>query len=498
MISLPFVSSRHPEALLLEILGSSREAVAAEGLDGRVAFVNDRFLELVGATATGRVTRLDDYLARWIQAAAHPRVLEAYFQACRSDRPPEGPRELEPHPGQVVEARFKVIRGPRRSTYRVWYFQEWRTSALAWVSHEIKNPLNAVLGFTELLEETLEGSAPQESTRVSLRGLKTSARHLHSVLGDLLDLSRLESGTVELRPAWVAVDAFVEDLDALFRARFHRRGIEFRLRRAETRNLEVWIDQGRLSQVLGNLLANALRYTKQGWVCLEVNQTSGGWEFAVEDTGMGIPADQQKSIFEPFVQHQGNDQPRSGGAGLGLAICRTLTQSLGGQLGLSSTPGIGSRFTVSFEHLETRVQGAPNSVPSPKSIPPVTLLLADDEQTNHLLVKGFLRGTPVTVLSAGDGHEAVELWERHRPPVVLMDLRMPGLTGSEAARRIRERDPRGRSRLLAMSAFYPQGSEALPEPHLWAGFLEKPFAKGDFLNFLSNHVTFVDESGRSP
>jgi signal transduction histidine kinase len=498
MISLPFRSPRHPEILLREILAASREAVFAEGLDGRVAALNDRFLELVGWKGTSAGHRLDDFLAVWQKRAVHPRVLEAYFQSCRSPHPPEGPRELEPRPGEVVEARFRLVKGAWGRPYRVWHFQEWRTSALAWVSHEIKNPLNAVLGFTELLDETLGSCGSNETARASLRGLKTSARHLHSVLGDLLDLSRLESGTVELRPEWVNLEAFAEDLDALFRTRFQRRGIEFRLQKPSTPGTEVWIDPGRLSQVLGNLLSNALRYTKQGWVSVEVKPVGGGWEFAVEDTGIGIPADQQQTIFEPFVQQQGQDPRRSGGTGLGLAICRTLTQSLGGRLGLVSSPATGSRFTVTFDHLETRTAGAPPPAASHRRLPPVTLLVADDEQTNHLLVKGYLRGTPITVLSAGDGHEAVELWERHRPPVVLMDLRMPGLTGPEAARRIRDRDPRGRSRLLAMSAGRPPQGDQSPDQGLWSGFLEKPFAKGDFLNFLSNHVTFVDDSPGSP
>jgi CheY-like chemotaxis protein len=122
----------------------------------------------------------------------------------------------------------------------------------------------------------------------------------------------------------------------------------------------------------------------------------------------------------------------------------------------------------------------------------MTILVADDERTNYLLVQGFLRGTPITILTAGDGLEAVELWKAHRPQVVLMDLRMPTLSGLEAARRIQTLDTRQETRLLAMSATRMSPAEAFEGRDVWSGFLEKPFAKKDFLKFLSNHLTFVD------
>jgi CheY-like chemotaxis protein len=124
-------------------------------------------------------------------------------------------------------------------------------------------------------------------------------------------------------------------------------------------------------------------------------------------------------------------------------------------------------------------------------------LIADDERTNHLLVRGFLRGSPVTLWEANDGLQAVELWKSKKPSAILMDLRMPGLSGLEAARRIRALDPRGSTRLLAMSATKPSEIELAEGRPLWSGYLEKPFSKQDLLKFLSKHLTIVDDSAKS-
>jgi len=497
MISLPFFPSSQAEPLLRQILAGSSEAVFAEAADGRVLAVNQRFLDLAGWTDPYVGQPLDDVLSAWASRAAYPQVLDNYFQKCRSDQPSLEPVELQPNNGQVVEARFRLFSGQDGHPCRIWYLQEWRTSALAWVSHEIKNPLNAVLGFSELLAEALEGGPPNEAVQESLRGLRIGAKHLHSVLGDLLDLSRLESGVVEPHPEWVPLGEFLDDMADLYRSRFQRRGLEFQVHAPEGPPVQLWIDPRRLTQILGNLLSNALRFTKRGWVAVRVTRTGEEWSFRVEDSGVGIPRDQQKTIFEPFVQKAGQNNRKFGGTGLGLAICRTLTQSLGGRLALESEPGSGSCFSVCFDRLPSR----PDVIavtPGATIESGATLLVADDEPSNHLLVKGFLRGTPVRILSAHSGAQAVDLWRTYRPRLVLLDLRMPGVSGVEVARRIRAFDVPKTTKVLTMSATKPSAAEESEGRQLWSGFLEKPFTKQDFLKFLSKHLTFVDESQTSP
>jgi len=353
MISLPYFDHRQADPLLLQLLSTTSDAVVCEGRDGRVIAVNQRFLDLIDWTEPYTGQPFDDLLAAWTSRASHPQVIETYFHRCRAGLGAREPEELQPNLGQVVEARFQPLTQADGHRVGLWVFQEWRTSALAWVSHEIKNPLNAVLGFSELLQEAL-GTTTDARVAESLRGLRIGAKHLHSVLGDLLDLSRLESGVIEPKPEWVTVSEFLEDVAGLYRSRFVRRGLEFQLRVPDTGPVQLFFDQGRLSQILGNLLSNALRFTKRGWVSLQAYENAGAWTFVVEDTGMGIPTDQQKTIFEPFIQQQGQETRRFGGSGLGLAICRTLAQSLGARMALESQPGRGSRFSVTFDSLPTR------------------------------------------------------------------------------------------------------------------------------------------------
>lgn len=492
MISLPFFDHRQADPLLRTVLSTASDAVVCEGRDGRVVAVNQRFLDLIDWTEPYTGQPFDDLVAAWTARATHPQVIETYFHRCRTGPGAREPEELQPHQGQVIEARYQTLVQSDGQRLRLWVFQEWRTSALAWVSHEIKNPLNAVLGFSELLQEAL-GDTNDRAVAESLRGLRIGAKHLHSVLGDLLDLSRLESGVIEPKPEWVTVSQFLEDVAGLYRSRFARRGLEFQLRVPEPRSTELYLDQGRLSQILGNLLSNSLRFTKRGWVSLEAQHEGSSWTFVVEDTGIGVPLDQQKTIFEPFIQQQGQEIRRFGGSGLGLAICRTLAQSLGATMAVESQPGRGSRFSVTFDAIPHRERSEVRSTPPP--LPAATLLVADDEPSSHLLIKGFLRETPITVVSAHDGNEALALWKAYRPELVLLDLRMPGLTGGEVAQAILALDAT-QTKILAMSATTPEDPEG--QAPLWEDFIEKPFQKGAFLKLLSKYLTFVDEFAGSP
>lgn len=496
MISLPFIDPGQTDPLLKELLAATKDAVVAEGTGGRLLAVNQRFFDLIGWKQAYQGQPLDVLLAYWLSQVKSPEAIEQYFQACRTGSNCQTV-ELQPSPGQVIEARCLPSKGSDGESFRLWFFQEWKTSALAWVSHEIKNPLNAVLGFTELLAESF-GADATSGVKSSLRGLRVASKHLQAVLGDLLDLSRLESGVVEVRPEWVPLASFLEDIEALYQSRFRRRNLEFLVDAPHCSSLEIWIDPGRLTQILGNLLSNSLRFTKRGWVALRFAHKGNACEFVVEDSGVGIPVDQQKTIFEPFVQRQGQSAQQFGGTGLGLAISRTLVQSLGGTLGLESEPGQGSRFTIRFLQVKTRspLGGVGTCEEAPMGTAH-TLLVADDERTNHLLVRGFLRSTTLGVMEALDGLQAVAVWKAKRPQVVLMDLRMPGLSGLEAARRIRALDPRGATKLLAMSATKPSLIEQAEGRSLWSGYLEKPFTKQDLLKFLSKHLTIVDDSAKS-
>ena len=485
----PFLSSSFWQKLVHE----SREAFLVV-VDDHCAMANPSFMGLCGVKVVAGQP-LAEIIKAWRAKFPPAPVLEEYFQACRGDASFREVVELQLGSGQVIEARCSKTEDGGARVW-VWSFLERQSATLAWVSHELKNPLNAVLGFSEILQDALPPESQEEVVRESLKGLHVGGKHLQSILTDLLDYSRAESGVMEAVPRWINLSSTLNELSVLFSARFKRSGVEFLVEQDFDPRQEVWLDGGRLIQVLSNLVSNSLRFTKRGWVALRVKKTADGWRFVVEDTGIGIPQEQLASIFQPYFQV--SNQPAQDGSGLGLAICWSLAHAMGGTLAVESVLGRGSRFTVDFPHSKSRLAESEESLQPKCQQPLITILLADDEETNHLLIKAFLRGLNVRVLSAYDGLQALDLWKQFSPQAILMDLRMPGLGGTEAARRIRAADPRADLCLLAMSASLPASGDLVEGKELWSGYLEKPFGKQKFLKFLSNYFTFVDDSVKSP
>lgn len=453
----------HPsatESFLRELLTATRDAAVVEGLDGQMLAVNPEFLALIGWTEAYKGQSLDELVTLWRSKVSRPQVLDDYFWDCRKGDSPLPTAELEPHPGLLLYAQCITTRAIEGAPCRLWFFREYRNSAQGWVTHEVKHPLNAVLGLSERLAKTAALASSSEETHTLVQGLKLSSKQLLSVLTD------------HSTPEWVNLQVFLKEMELLNHDRFRQRGLEFLVDAPDRPGLQLWLDPTRLRQILDNLLANALEFTHKGWVALRVVDQGDVWSFAVEDTGVGISAHRQKDLLKTDT-------------GLGLLICRTLAQHLGGTLQVESELGHGSKFTVSIPNLADR-----SCEETEKGI---TLLVADDEKMVHLLVQSFLKGLPVTILEANDGFEAVEIWMAHRPDIVLMDLRMPKLSGLEAARRIYSFDPNSSTKILAMSGVRPAEGELVGGRRLWSGSLEKPFTQQELIRFLSKFVTLCHD-----
>ena len=462
------------ESFLRDLLTATSDAAVVEGLDGEILAVNPAFLVLVGWDKPYQGQPLDELLAFWLSQFDQPAVLEKYFGDCRAGSPPPSPFLLVARPEFSLEAHFITTRAIQGPACRMWLLRERRPSAPLWINRETRNPMSAVLGFLDLLKEDLAEVVVPEKTRTLLRGLDIGVHQLHSVLAEPTS----SSAPVAIRE-WVAIDQLLEDLELQYRFRFQRRGIELLIEAPQCTGLQVAIDPGRLTRILDHLLGNALSFTQRGWVALRVLQSDGVWTFVVEDSGMGISLKQQKLLHTT-------------GMGVGTAICHTLVRSLGGTLTVESEPGHGARFTVTLSGLESRSDEGSCSEGAAEVTGP-TLLVADDEKTIHLLIQGFLKGSGVNIIDAFDGVQAVEMWSAQRPDVVLMDLRMPKLSGREAARRIMAIDPHSSTRLLAMSAISPASKDLADSNPLWSGYLAKPFTKQGLLRFLSRYVTLSGE-----
>ena len=311
-----------------------------------------------------------------------------------------------------------------------------REHFIATVSHELRTPMNAILGFNALLLARVQDKP--EALKV-LNHTRQSADHLMTVINDILDYSQLQSGQLVIQPETFELRHTAEHAFELFKPRVDSMDLDYRL--VLDPDLPVWVhtDRHRLMQVLVNLIGNALKFTHQGSVVLQVRRTDPGVEFSVQDTGIGIAKERQDQIFKRFTQAENDTQTLYGGNGLGLAISQKLAQLLGGEIG----PGQGSRFWL---HLPLTAAAAPaksseqrqHQLKSPDRA--WTFLVADDHPVNRLLLKQVLQNAwpNSLVLEAVDGQKTLDVLSNQAVDLVFMDMVMPVLDGIDATRLIRQ------------------------------------------------------------
>ena len=345
------------------------------------------------------------------------------------------------------------------------------------VSHELRTPMNAILGFNALLLSRVQDRP--EALRV-LNHTRQSADHLMTVINDILDYSQLQTGKLVVHPETFELRSVVEHAFELFRPRVQSMALDYQL--VFDADLPQWVrtDRHRLMQVLVNLLGNAIKFTHQGSVRLRLSVREGGVEFSVSDTGIGMTAEQQASIFERFGQAHAQIQSQYGGNGLGLTISQRLVQLLGGTLQVHSQAGVGSRFVFWLP-----LQAVP--APMPAAQHPVAVaaapsahrfLVVDDHPVNRLLVRqALLQHWPgCAVHECADGAQALQwLADGQRCDLVLMDMVMPGMDGIEATQRLRAHPTWRHTPVLGLTANVNPQDLARFEAAGLDGLLLKPF-----------------------
>ncbi|PLR26362.1 hypothetical protein PZBJ_06145 [Pantoea endophytica] len=306
---------------------------------------------------------------------------------------------------------------------------------LATMSHEIRTPLSAIIGLLEL--QVQEKRTDTELIRVA----HESSQSLLALIGDILDIERIESEKVTLHPSWCRVSTIAHAVVQTFSGLAHQKGLLLSLTLPEY-DREIFSDGNRLRQIIGNLTGNAVKFTHKGEINISVSlptESMGRMQIVVRDSGPGIPEDDQKRMFMPFEQA---DHSASGGSGLGLAISSELTLLMNGTLSLESVPGKGSAFTLDIP-VETRPVSILDSVPviPPRLHSSLRILVVDDHPANRLLVSRqvALMGHRTSV--ADNGRSGLEAWKKERPDVILTDCNMPEMDGIEMTRSIRKQDP---------------------------------------------------------
>ena len=381
---------------------------------------------------------------------------------------------------RVLEAQARVIeeRGAAEAASRA------KSEFLAVMSHEIRTPMNGVLGMADVL---LRSDLP-ERHRHPVEVIARSGRSLMDVIDDVLDLSRIESGRLEVAEEACDLAEVVEGVVELFEGVAADKGLALRAELAERPH--VVSDPRAIRQMLANLVGNAVKFTEEGEVVvtLGAGPEEGGRravEIAVRDTGIGIAPEAQGRVFASFEQADGSTTRRFGGTGLGLAISRRLAEALGGEIRLRSAPGEGATFTVA---LRPRAAPRPASAALPRPAPEagpdfgpeagdLAILAADDNAVNRTVIQAMLRSLGHEAEVARDGEEAVERCRARRFDLVLMDISMPRLDGHAATRALRaDERARGRppARVVGLSAHAHEGARATALEAGMDGYLAKP------------------------
>ncbi len=364
---------------------------------------------------------------------------------------------------------------------------------LANMSHEIRTPMNAIIGFTQLLyRDPL--LTPRQLTDVE--AIKRSAEHLLGLINDILEISRIEAGRIELHMGPCNLDDLMADLISMFQPRCAQSEIDLVIDRDPGLPPVILSDEGRLRQICINLLGNAVKFTPSGRIgChLSAHPTNRGRiRISIHDSGIGIAPEDQGRLFQAFQQLA--DGAKAGGTGLGLAITRELVLLLGGSIRVESTPGLGTSFLVELPLVETN-----ESRPKPRALfhqptgyqsepYPVRILIADDNQDNRTLLQALLQPLGFVTEEAANGRQAIDLVHDWHPDIILMDLRMPEMGGLEATRILRSRAAAPGKKAPVIIAVTASAFDIGRQGALDAGvddFLGKPFRENELFEILAN------------
>ncbi|MDD7984535.1 ATP-binding protein [Lentisphaera marina] len=367
-----------------------------------------------------------------------------------------------------------------------------KSEFLANVSHEIRTPMNAILGFSELLEKENIDKKSMEY----VEAINSSGRSLLHLINDILDLSKVEAGKLELTYTKVDLRSLINEFHAVFSRDFAKKDLELLLEIDDVVPDLVSLDEVRIRQILFNLIGNAVKFTDHGYVKVELKadlRRNGivDLDFIVSDTGVGIGEEANRRIFGAFNQASAEISKEYGGTGLGLSICKELSQLMGGSINLESEQGKGSSFTVSLKsvkvELNTKLELSPEKSENKYKFEKSKILIVDDTLLNRILLKEFLKEFPFELEEAENGQLALDALESFDADLILMDMKMPVMDGRQATERMKSNPKLKAKPVVAVTASAMKASED-ELSKLCDDFLRKPFKMDDLLSLLLKYL----------
>ncbi len=408
-----------------------------------------------------------------------------------------------------------------------------KSEFLANMSHEIRTPMNAVLGFTELLD----GLITESTQRSYLESIKIGGRNLLTLINDILDLSKIEAGKLEIHAEPTSITAIVHEIHQVFRQKLAEQHLEYLVDIAPDIPDYLLVDDVRVRQILLNLVGNAIKFTEKGHIKVSASTSppapllqgegsttappapllqgegslippslaekgAGGLGLldliiTVEDTGIGIPEAQQSTIFAAFTQQDGQSTKQYGGTGLGLAITKRLVNMMNGTIALKSEVNVGSRFEIALkdvavcaarpEFIRDQAFDAAQIV-----FEYAAILVVDDVSSNRALITGFLRETALKVIEVENGEQALVCIREQAPDVILMDLRMPVLDGYDATQWIKDSKDLRHIPVIALTASVLKEEQARIQAHEFDGYVKKPVTRTALFRELTRFLSYAE------
>lgn len=412
---------------------------------------------------------------------------------------------------QLVEERTKDLKEAKENAVRA---NQAKSEFLSQMSHDIRTPLNAILGFSDILHNEITDKRQGDY----LSSIRSSGRTLLGLIDDILDLSRIEAGKLVLEEMPVDFRGIFKGIKSVFFTKLEEKQLDFLVEVDPDFPAHLMLDEKRIHQVFFNLVGNAVKFTPSGYIKITAesrphvplsgkkNRDHFDVQFRVQDTGIGIPPDQLEAIFGAFVQKEGQSHAQYGGSGLGLAITRRLAELMGGSITASSSEGEGTVFIVCLNGVRKASKfDLANSLFGDSSIDidhivfkNACILIVDDIQQNRGLILSYLRDYKgLQLLEAENGEDAVELTRKQHPDLILMDMVMPGMDGFQAASIIRNDDALKHVHIIAVTASVMKSDE-IKFKKVCDGFLKKPLTRGSLVHVLAQFLDYVEPGDNLP